>query len=134
MALLSRRKTRSRPSSKKTIQCFLDPAVKDIARGNLAAKSFWEKLTDQLQRQESYTKIYSLTLIYTTKLEEGSFDVDGYPKSIVDVWRRLKHVNLSESTQISWVLSSRASAEKNASSFYQRDVKKGLYQDTAILI
>jgi hypothetical protein len=61
-----------------TIQCFLDPTCKEIIRGSLTAKDVWKTLKDQLQGQESYTKIYLLTLLYTTKLEEGSLDVDGY--------------------------------------------------------
>jgi hypothetical protein len=47
-----------------------------------------------LEGQESYTKNYLLTLLYTTKLEEGSLDVDGYFKSMEAIWRRLNDVNL----------------------------------------
>ena len=47
-----------------------------------------------MEGQESYTKIYSLTLLYTTKPEEGSRDVDGYVKSMEAIWRRLNDVNL----------------------------------------
>jgi hypothetical protein len=47
-----------------------------------------------LEGQESYTKIYLLTLLYTTKPEEGSRDVDGYVKSMEAIWRRLNDVNL----------------------------------------
>jgi hypothetical protein len=47
-----------------------------------------------LEGQESYTKIYLLTLLYTTKLKEGSLDVDGYVKSIEAIWRRLNDVKL----------------------------------------
>jgi hypothetical protein len=56
----------------------------------------WSRKTlkDQLEGQESYTKIYLLTLLYTTKLEEGSLDVDGYVKSMEAIWRRLNDVNL----------------------------------------
>ena len=47
-----------------------------------------------MEGQESYTKIYLLTLLYTTKLEEGFLDVDGYVKSMEAIWRRLNDVNL----------------------------------------
>jgi len=57
-------------------------------------KNVWKTLKDQLKGQESYTKIYLLTLLYTTKLEEGSLDVDGYVKSMEAIWRRLNDVNL----------------------------------------
>ena len=77
-----------------TIQCFLDPTCKEIARGSLTAKDVWKTLKDQLEGQESYTKIYLLTLLYTTKLEEGSLDVDGYVKSMEAIWRRLNDVKL----------------------------------------
>jgi len=60
-----------------TIPCFLDPSCKDIARGNLTAKDVWETLKDYLEGPESDTKIYWMTLFYTTKVEEGSLDVDG---------------------------------------------------------
>jgi hypothetical protein len=55
---------------------------KEIARGSLTAKDVWKTLKDQLEGQESHTKIYLLTLLYTTKQEEGSLDVYGYVKSI----------------------------------------------------
>ena len=77
-----------------TIQCFLDPTCKEIARGSLTAKDVWKTLKDQLEGQESYTKIYLLTLLYTTKLEEGSLDVDGNVKSMEAIWRRLHDVNV----------------------------------------
>ena len=54
-----------------TIQCFLDPTCKEIARGRLTAKDVRKTLKDQLEGQEYYTNIYLLTLLYTTKLEEG---------------------------------------------------------------
>ena len=66
----------------------------DIARGSLTAKDVWKTLKDQLEGQESHTKIYLLTLLYTTKQEEGSLDVYGYVKSIEAIWRRLNDVNL----------------------------------------
>jgi hypothetical protein len=72
-----------------TIQCFLDPTCKEIARGSLTAKAVWNTLKDQLEGQESYTKIYLLTLLYTTKLEEGSLAVDCYVNSIEAIWRKL---------------------------------------------
>jgi hypothetical protein len=37
---------------------------------------------------------YALTILYTTKLEEGSLDVDGYVKSMEAICRRLNDVNL----------------------------------------
>jgi len=77
-----------------TIQCFLDPTCKEIARGRLTAKDVRKTLKDQLEGQEYYTNIYLLTLLYTTKLEEGSLDVDGYVKSMEAIWRRLNDVNL----------------------------------------
>jgi hypothetical protein len=77
-----------------TIQCFLDPTWKEIARGSLTAKDIWKALKDQLEGQESYIKIYLMTLLYTTKFEEGSLDVDGYVKLIEAIWRRLNGVNL----------------------------------------
>jgi hypothetical protein len=46
-----------------------------------------------LEGQESYTKIYLLTLLYTNKLQEGSLDVDGYVKSMGAIWRKLNEVN-----------------------------------------
>jgi len=65
-----------------TIQCFLDSTCKEIARGSLTAKNVWKTLKDPLEGQDSYTKIYLLTLLYTAKLEERSLDVDGYVKSM----------------------------------------------------
>jgi len=41
----------------RTIQCFLDPTCKEIDRGSLTAKDVWKTLKDQLEGQESYTKI-----------------------------------------------------------------------------
>jgi hypothetical protein len=35
-----------------------------------------------------------MILLYTTKLEERSLDVDGYVKPIEAIWRRLNDVNL----------------------------------------
>jgi len=70
-----------------TIQCFLDPTCKEIARGSLTAKDVWKTLKDQLEGKESDTKIYLLTLLYTTKLQEGSLGVDGYVKSMEAIWR-----------------------------------------------
>ena len=61
-----------------TIQCFLDSTCKDIARESLTAKDVWKTLKDQLEGQESYNKIYLLTLLYTTKLKEGPLEVDNY--------------------------------------------------------
>jgi len=95
--LLSRRKTRSRTKFDKalgTIQCFLDPNCKETARCSLAAKDFWKTLEDQLEEQESSTKIYLLTLLYTNKLEEGSLDVDSYVNSMEAIWKILNNVNL----------------------------------------
>ena len=63
------------------------PTCKEIARGSLTAKDVWNTLKDQLEGQESYTKIYSLTLLCTTKLEEGSLDVDGYVHAMKVIWR-----------------------------------------------
>jgi hypothetical protein len=60
-----------------TIQCFLDPTCKEIARKSLTAKDVWKTLKDQLEGRESYTKIYLPTLLYTTMLEEGSLEVNG---------------------------------------------------------
>ena len=53
-----------------------------------------------MEGQESYNKIYLLTLLYTTKLEEGSLDVDGYVKSIEAMWRRLNDVKLELSEEL----------------------------------
>jgi hypothetical protein len=47
-----------------------------------------------LEGQESDTKIYLLTLLYTTKLEEGSLNVNGCVKSMEAIWRRLNGINL----------------------------------------
>jgi hypothetical protein len=47
-----------------------------------------------LEGQESYTKIYLLTLPYTTKLEEGYLDDNGYVKSMEAIWKRLNDVKL----------------------------------------
>jgi len=49
-----------------------------------------------LEGQESYTKIYLLTLLYKTKLEERSLDFDGYVKSTeaILIRKRLNDVNL----------------------------------------
>ena len=82
-----------------TIQCFLDPTCKEIDRGSLTAKDVWKTLKDQLEGQESYTEIYLLTLIYTTKLQEGSLvaiwrRLNGYVKSMEAIWRRLNDANL----------------------------------------
>jgi hypothetical protein len=77
-----------------TIQSFLDLTCKEIARGSLTAKDIWKTLKDMLEGQESCTKIYLLTLLYTTKLEGGSLDVYGYVTSTEVIWRRLNDVNL----------------------------------------
>jgi len=53
-----------------------------------------------LEGQEFYTKIYLLTLLYTTKLEEGFLDVDGYVKSMEVIWRRLNDANLKLSEEL----------------------------------
>jgi hypothetical protein len=53
-----------------------------------------------LEGQESYTKIYLLTLLYTTKLEERSLQVDVYVNSIESIWRRLNDVNLKLSEKL----------------------------------
>jgi hypothetical protein len=52
-----------------------------------------------LEGQESYTEIYLLTLIYTTKLQEGSLvaiwrRLNAYVKSMEAIWRRLNDANL----------------------------------------
>ena len=47
-----------------------------------------------LEWQESWIKIYSLSILCTSKLEEKSLDVDGYVKSMEGIWRRLNDVNL----------------------------------------
>ena len=77
-----------------TILFFLDPTCKEIARGSLTPKNIWKTLKNQLEGHESYTKIYLLILLYTTKLEEGSLDVNGYANSMKAIWRRLNYVNL----------------------------------------
>jgi hypothetical protein len=77
-----------------TIQCFLHPTCKEIARGSLTAKDVWRPLKDQVEGQESCTKIYLLTLLYTTKLDEGFLDAKGYFKSLEAFWGRLNDVNL----------------------------------------
>jgi len=41
-----------------------------------------------------------LTLLYTTKLEEGSLDVDFYVNSMQAIWRRLNDVNLKLSEEL----------------------------------
>jgi hypothetical protein len=73
---------------------FPRSTCKEIARESLVAKEVWKTLKDQLKGQEPYTKIYLLTLLYTTKLDEGSLDVDGYVKSMESIWRRLNDANL----------------------------------------
>jgi hypothetical protein len=83
-----------------TIDCFLDTTCKEIARGSLSAKDVWKTLKDQLKGRESYTKIHILTLFYTTKLEEGSFDVDDYVTSMEAIWRRLNDFNLKLSEEL----------------------------------
>ena len=65
-----------------TIHGFLDPTCKEISRRSITAKDVRKTLKYQLEGQESYTKVYLLTLLCTTKLEEGSLDVDGYVKSM----------------------------------------------------
>jgi hypothetical protein len=77
-----------------TILFFLDPTCKEIAGGSLTPKNIWKTLKNQLEGHESYTKIYLLILLYTTKLEEGSLDIDGYVKLMDAIWRRLNDVNL----------------------------------------
>ena len=70
---LSRRKTRSRANSKArgSIQCFLDPTCKEIARGSLTAKDVWETLKNQLERKDSYTKTHLLTFLCTLSRKEA---------------------------------------------------------------
>jgi hypothetical protein len=75
-----------------TIQCFLDPTCKEIDQASLTAKDASKTLKDQ-EGQESYSKIDLLTLLYTTKLEARSLDVDGYVKSMEAIWRRLNDIN-----------------------------------------
>jgi hypothetical protein len=77
-----------------TIECFLDPTCKEIARRNLTTKDARKTLKDQLEEQEPYMMIYLLTLLYTTKSEEGSIDVDGYVKSMEAICAILNDVNL----------------------------------------
>jgi hypothetical protein len=48
-----------------------------------------------------------LTLLYTTKLEEGSLDVEGYIKSMEAVWRRIKDVNLKLPDELVILISNR---------------------------
>ena len=69
------------------IPCFLDQTCKETAGGR--------PLKDQLQGQESDTKFYSLPLLYITKLEEGSFNVNGYVKSMEPIWKRFNDVNMN---------------------------------------
>jgi len=90
---LSRRKTRSRPSSTKHLELSNVFSIQ-LARGRFTAKDVWKTLKDQLERQECYIKMYLLTLLYTTNLEEESLDVDGNVKSMEAIWRRLNDVNL----------------------------------------
>ena len=54
---------------------------KQIARGTITAKDVSDTLKDELEGQESYTKIYLLTL-HNTKLGEGYIEVHGYVKSV----------------------------------------------------
>jgi len=77
-----------------TIQWFLDPTCKETVRGRLTAKYVCKTLKDQLERQESYTTIYLLTLLCATKLEEVSLDVAGYVKSTEAIRRKLNDGNL----------------------------------------
>ena len=63
-------------------------------RSSLQGYRSRKTLEDQLEGQESFIKIYLLTLLYATKLEEGSLDVDGYVKSMEAIWRRLNDVNM----------------------------------------
>ena len=67
-------------------------------QGDCSRKSYSQRCLEDTQgsveRQESCTKIYLLTLLYTTKLEEGSLDVDGYVKLMEAIWRRLNDVKL----------------------------------------
>ena len=82
---------------RRILECRKDLSVeicKKIARGSLTAKDVWKTLKDQLERQECYIKMYLLTLLYTTNLEEESLDVDGNVKSMEAIWRRLNDVNL----------------------------------------
>jgi len=85
-----------------TIQCFLDPTCKEIDRGSLTAKDVWKTLKDQLEGQEFYTMTSLLTLLYTTKLEEGSLDVDDYVKSMEAIWKRLNDFNLKLSKELAF--------------------------------
>jgi len=45
------------------------------------------------KRRMSYQDLFT-DLLYTTKLEERSLDVDGYVKSIEAIWKRLDDINL----------------------------------------
>ena len=51
-------------------------------------------LKDHFEGQDSHPKMYLLILLYTTKLKEGSLDVDDYFKSMLAIWRRFKDINL----------------------------------------
>ena len=62
-----------------TIQCFLNPTCKVCSKQPYCKKCL-EDTQGSVGRKESYNKIYLLTLLYITKLEEGSLDVDGYIK------------------------------------------------------
>ena len=109
-------------------------------QGDCSRKSYCQRCLEDTQGsvgrakgQESYTKIYLLTLFYTTKLEEGPFDVDGY----VQV---LKKDILRSTTPGASPLRCHGSfhrgilGRKILSPFHRPDVRKGFYQDTEIPI
>jgi len=77
-----------------TIQCFLDPSE----QGNCSRKHHCQRCLEDTQGWVGRSRIlyqdFLLTLLYITKLEEGSFDVDGCVKSMEAIWRRLNEVNL----------------------------------------
>jgi len=67
---------------------------KRLCSRKLTTKDVWKKLKGHLEGHESYTNIFFLTLVYTTKLEDGTRDVDGCVKLVKTMWRRLSDVNL----------------------------------------
>jgi hypothetical protein len=75
---------------------------KQIARGTITAKDVSDTLKDELEGQESYTKIYLLTL-HNTKLGEGYIEVHGYVKSVEEHSETLI-LNFLRSSSSSWPL------------------------------
>jgi len=72
-----------------TILSNVDHAWKAIIRDYTSAKEAWDYLKEQVEGKESYTKIHFLQLLYNTRLDAESLEIDACLKSMRDVGLQL---------------------------------------------